>query len=72
MDDLERPPRRAGPGGLHVRRLAALQFLALRDELAQDWQPRNGIERQLIDQMAQAQSWVYFWQGRLALRATVE
>ena len=30
------------------------QFLALREELAADWRPRSGIERQLIDTMAQA------------------
>jgi hypothetical protein len=28
------------------------QFLALRHELMQEWQPRNGIERQLIDTSA--------------------
>jgi hypothetical protein len=31
-------------------------FLALREELAAEWQPRNGIERQLINTMAQAQT----------------
>ena len=30
------------------------QFLALRDELAREWNPRNGIERNLLDQMATA------------------
>ena len=30
------------------------QFLALREELSAEWQPRNGIERQLLDTMAQA------------------
>lgn len=48
------------------------QFLAIREELAGEWQPRNGVERQLIDQMVQAQSAVFFWQERLALRASVE
>jgi hypothetical protein len=37
------------------------QFLALRKELADQWQPRNGMERQLIDTMAQAQTAWMFW-----------
>jgi hypothetical protein len=48
------------------------RFLALREELSREWQPRNGIERQLLDQMAQAQTAMYFWQQRLSLRASVE
>jgi hypothetical protein len=41
------------------------RFLAIREELTEGWQPRNGVERQLIDQMAQAQSAAYFWLERL-------
>jgi hypothetical protein len=41
------------------------QFLAIRQDLTQEWQPRNGIERQLIDTMAQAQTSMLFWQDRL-------
>jgi hypothetical protein len=37
------------------------QFLALRDDLAREWRPRNGIERQLIETMAQAQTAWIFW-----------
>jgi hypothetical protein len=37
------------------------QFLAIRTDLAQQWQPRGGIEWQLIDTMALAQSGLYFW-----------
>jgi hypothetical protein len=48
------------------------RFLALREELAREWQPRNGVERQLIDQMVQAQTAVFFWQERLMVRASVE
>jgi hypothetical protein len=48
------------------------RFLALREELAREWQPRNGVERQLIDQMAQAQTHMFFWQERLMVRASVE
>lgn len=48
------------------------RFLAIREELAGGWQPRNGVERQLIDQMAQAQTATFFWQERLMLRASVE
>jgi hypothetical protein len=48
------------------------QFLALREELSRELRPRNGVERQLIDQMAQVQTQMYFWQERLSLRASVE
>lgn len=48
------------------------QFLAIRDDLAKEWQPRTGIERQLIDAMAQAQTAIFFWQERLMLRASIE
>jgi hypothetical protein len=44
------------------------QFLALRYELAEEWQPQNGIERQLIDTMAMAQSCCLQWAETLALR----
>jgi hypothetical protein len=47
------------------------EFLALRDELAQGWQPRGGIERQLIDQMAQAQVAGLFWTEVLTRRASL-
>jgi hypothetical protein len=46
------------------------QFLALRYELAEEWQPRNGIERQLIDTMALAQSGYFEWLEVLALRTS--
>src|SRR5262249_41709800 len=42
------------------------QFLAIRAELAEGWQPRNGAERQLIDMMALAQAAMFLWQQRLA------
>jgi hypothetical protein len=48
------------------------RFLAVRDDLTDAWQPRNGAERQLIDMMAQAQATMLFWQERLAVRASVE
>jgi hypothetical protein len=47
------------------------EFLAFREELTQGWQPRNGIERQLIDQMAQAQVAILFWQRALTWRASM-
>jgi hypothetical protein len=37
------------------------QFLAIRSDLAEEWQPRNSIERQLIDTMAQAQTSALTW-----------
>jgi hypothetical protein len=46
------------------------QFLALRHELAEEWQPRNGIERQLIDTMAMAQSSYFEWLTTLACRTS--
>ncbi|MCI0458551.1 MAG: hypothetical protein L0Z62_16430 [Gemmataceae bacterium] len=42
------------------------QFLALCQELADGWQPRNGIERQLLDTMAQAQTALLTWLTRLS------
>jgi hypothetical protein len=48
------------------------RFLAIRDDLIEALQPRNGVERQLIDQMAEARTHVLYWQRRLALRASVE
>jgi hypothetical protein len=41
--------------------------LAVREKLADGWQPRNGIERQLIARMAQAQAMENLWLERLPL-----
>lgn len=41
------------------------QFLAVREDLAEAWRPRNGVELQLIDTMAQAQTAILFWQEQL-------
>jgi hypothetical protein len=48
------------------------QFLAIRSDLIEEWQPRNGIERQLIDVMAQAQTTYLYWLSQLTVRATLE
>jgi len=48
------------------------QFLALRTDLADEWQPRNGMERQLIDIMAQAQSSYLYWLRTLTVRSCLE
>jgi hypothetical protein len=48
------------------------RFLAIRDELVAGWQPRNGVERQLLDTMAQAQTAGLFWLERLSQRFSVE
>ncbi len=48
------------------------QFLALREELSADWQPRSGVERQLIDTMAQAQQGFLHWLRMLTIRTTLE
>ena len=48
------------------------QFLALREELSAEWQPRNGIERQLLDTMAQAQAGFLVWLHRLTVYTSLE
>src|SRR5262249_46718609 len=40
------------------------EFLAIRHELAEGWQPRNGLERQLIDMLAQAHAGFNYWLGQ--------
>ena len=48
------------------------QYLAIRDGLAQEWNPQNGIERSLIDMMAQAFSTQLFWQERMMCYSCLE
>jgi len=48
------------------------QFLAVRRDLMEGWQPRNGIERQLIDMMAQAQTALLYWLELFMLRCAIE
>jgi len=48
------------------------QFLAIRDGLAADWEPHNGIERSLIDMLAQAYANQLFWQERMMCYACLE
>jgi hypothetical protein len=48
------------------------EFLALRAELAAEWNPRNGIERQLIDTMAQTQAGYLYWLQNLTMRTRLE
>jgi hypothetical protein len=48
------------------------RFLAIREEFGRDWRPRNGIERMLIDVMAQAHTAYLFWQERLTLYSALE
>jgi hypothetical protein len=43
-------------------------FLAVREELARGWGPLCGVERQLVDHMAQAQAAMYFFQELLFAR----
>jgi hypothetical protein len=43
------------------------QFLAIRDDLADGLRPRNGLEWQLIDMLAQAQTMIFSWQETLTL-----
>jgi hypothetical protein len=53
--------------GQHSRPIDLARFLALRDELADGAQPRNGVERQLVDQLAQTQAAMNVWLERLSL-----
>jgi hypothetical protein len=48
------------------------QFLALRQELLDDWQPRNGIERQLLETLAQAQTAQEHWLRVLLTRSMLD
>ncbi len=59
-------------GGLNDGAWQRAQFLALREELSADWQPRNGIERQLLDTMAQAQANYLVWLHRLTTYTSLE
>jgi hypothetical protein len=47
-------------------------FLAVRSELAEQYNPQNGMERMLIDSMAQAQTVGQFWLKQMISRATLE
>lgn len=40
-------------------------YLELYDEFSREWQPRNGIERNLLDQMVQAYLQFLYWQRLL-------
>jgi hypothetical protein len=48
------------------------QFLAIRQELGEEWQPRNGIERQLIDAMAISQGGFFEWAEAIARWTSLE
>jgi hypothetical protein len=46
------------------------EFLALRDEFRQTWQPKNGIEGQLVDMLAENRMAILHWQQVLTDRTT--
>jgi len=48
------------------------QFLAGREHLARDWQPRNGVEWSLIDAVALSQHMKLFWLQRMIALDTLE
>jgi hypothetical protein len=48
------------------------RFLALREELVEGWQPRNSVERLLVDTLAQAQSQYEHWLEVLTSRTTLQ
>jgi hypothetical protein len=45
------------------------QYLSLRQELTDGWQPQNGVEQQLVDARAPAQTDAEFWLERVMARA---
>jgi hypothetical protein len=47
------------------------QFLALRDELAGQWRPQGGVEWQLVETMALAQTAMFVWLKALSMWATM-
>jgi hypothetical protein len=57
--------------GQHSQPFQLARFLAIREELTEGCQPRNGVERQLVDMMAQAQAAMYYWQERLSFDASL-
>lgn len=48
------------------------QFLAIRENLAEQWQPQSGMEWTLIDVLAQAHSAYLMWMERLTLWSALE
>lgn len=46
--------------------LERARFLEVRAELIEDWQPRNAVEQQLIDQLVQWQVLLWRWQEALS------
>ena len=48
------------------------EFLVLRDEFSEQHRPRNGVERALVDMMAQAYSSYLFWTQRLTAYSHLE
>jgi hypothetical protein len=47
------------------------QFLALRGELARQWRPQGGVEWQLVETMALAQTGMLMWLKALSMWATM-
>ncbi len=62
----------ANEGTLLTSAWQRAQFLAVRDGLAADWKPQNGIEWSLIDMMALAYATQLFWQERMMCYACLE
>ena len=50
--------------------LVRARYIALRQEMAKDWEPLTGIERLLIEQMAQAYTMQHYWMDALGYRAS--
>jgi hypothetical protein len=48
------------------------QFAALLEEFVADWQPRGGIERALVETLAQAYTNQLYWTGRMTILSGTE
>jgi hypothetical protein len=72
LDEL-RSGHRAGHAieGSYTTPWSRARFQAIRTDLAAEWQPRSGIERQLIDTMAQAQTLALCWMETFTTWTTI-
>jgi hypothetical protein len=57
--------------GIAHRPLDRARYMAVRHELARDWQPRNGIEQVLVDQLAHAFTQYLRWMERFTTYSTI-
>jgi len=71
-DELASSHRAAEPLEWNADPWDRARFLAVVESFATEWQPRGGIERTLIDMMAQQYTAYLFWIGQLHTYSTLE